>query len=270
MDLFKIMNYREIIRNKIKENEDLRGYQKQLAKAGGCQPSYLSQVINSHVHLTADQAAGFCESWGFNEDETDYFIGLVLYERSNSRPFKRNILNKLSRLREKYQRISEHFDDAQKLRVNEHLIEYFNTWYFSAVNTLLTIPEFQAIEKIAYHLGLKEELVRKCVDKLVEMGFAVKDGENRWKTLPFHLYLTEETPLRIAYHANWRQQANRRMQMSEKQGVHYSVVASLSRSDFEVLQTKICDLIKESRYTIASSKEELIICFLCDFFPVQF
>jgi uncharacterized protein (TIGR02147 family) len=269
MDVFKIVSYRDIIKEKVKENGFHRGYQRQLAEAGQCNPSYLSQVINSHVHLTTDQAAGFCDSWGFTEDETDYFIGLVLFERSNSNPFKKSTLIKLTKLREKYLKISERFEDAEKLRANEHLMEYFNIWYFSAINTLLTIPEFDSVAKIACHLGLKEDLVQKCVDKLIEMGFASKDGENL-KALPFHLYLTEDAPMRIAYHANWRQQANRRMQMMEKQGIHYTAVASLSKDDFEILQTKIYDLIKQSRDTVSKSKEEMIACLICDFFPVQF
>jgi uncharacterized protein (TIGR02147 family) len=272
MDIFAISNYRDIIRQYVKSNKNERGYQKILAKAAGCQPSYLSQVLNSHVHLTPDQGGGFCDFWGFDEDETDYFINLILLERSSSGYLKRNLERKISELREKKLNFSERFkkmENALETMETNVLVEYCSSWYWVAVHVLLTIPGYQSPEKIASHLGMSEGFVKKCLERLVEMNIIAKT-EDGWQPLKENLHIPKESPLLISYHTTWRQQALRRIQNYEKDDVHYTAVHSLSVKDYEKLRNKIIDLIDESRHIVVPSKEEMLVCFLCDFFPVKF
>ena len=81
--MFDLDDYKAVLRTQIDRNRSVRGYQKKLSEACRCHTSFISQVINSHLHLTPDHAADMCVFWGFNDLQTDYYSTLVEYNRAS-------------------------------------------------------------------------------------------------------------------------------------------------------------------------------------------
>src|SRR4051812_8836100 len=99
MKVFAASNYRQVMQEKIREGGAVRGYQARLAEAAGVHSSYISRVLADRVELTPDQAASLARFWNFDGDETDFFIDLVLLERSASKDFRARLGRRLEVVR---------------------------------------------------------------------------------------------------------------------------------------------------------------------------
>ncbi|RZA13814.1 MAG: hypothetical protein EOP10_29155, partial [Proteobacteria bacterium] len=91
-------SYREIILEKIRDNKSIRGYQSLMATAALCHSSFFSHVLKGESQLTPDQASGLCDFWNLTRNETEYFLTLVNYERSNSDSLKSKLKLRLDEL----------------------------------------------------------------------------------------------------------------------------------------------------------------------------
>jgi len=127
--MFNFTDYKNLMREKIKENQHVRGYQTSLAKGAGCQRSFISQCINSHIHITPDHAAGLGKFWGFDEDESEYFLELVNYARSGSKQLKSIIKRKLGRLKKKQEDLSQRYKKP-RVTIGENEARYYSTWFW--------------------------------------------------------------------------------------------------------------------------------------------
>jgi len=65
-NVFNHLDYKDFLKIQIEENHEAYGYKSRLAKAANCQKSFLSQVLNSHIHLTPEHAVGLCQFWKFS------------------------------------------------------------------------------------------------------------------------------------------------------------------------------------------------------------
>jgi hypothetical protein len=55
-------------------------------------------------------------------------------------------------------------------------------------------------------------------------------------------------------------------QSADPESVHYTVVQSLSKVDFERVKQRLLELIQETARISGPSKEEKLMCLACDFF----
>lgn len=266
MTLFDFEDYRSVIKWQIKTNVSVRGYQTLLAKAAGCQRAFLSQALNSHVHLTPDHAAGLSKFCQFDELETDYFLELVSLERASSPSLKQVIERRIRVLRKQRLNLAERFRTNEPLPENVQAL-YYSSWHMAAIHVMLSIPEFSDINKISQRLHLPAPLVQSTIKTLEELKIVKKTGKG-WIISNKHLYLPKTSPFTSANHINWRQRAIENIQSQDTEAIHYSVVSALSIADIEKFRELILKCIEDTRKIVEPSPEEEVICFTCDFFKV--
>ena len=264
MTLFAITDYRTFIREKINENQKIRGYQARLSKAAGVHGSYISRVLNSHVHLTSDQAANLAEFWRLDAEETDYFLDLVLLERSTSSALKARIGQRLSAIRRSRENLAKRFSGAHALN-SENRGVYYSAWYFSAIHMLLTIPEFRTAQKISARLLLHPELVQQVLETLGKMGLA-ESSNSQWRTLQTDVHIAEQKMWARIHHSHWRQKSALKIQEVDPAAVHYSGVHTMSKADALKLKHEVLRFLEQSRKMIAPSPEERLVFLCCDFY----
>ncbi len=95
-NVFEAQTYIDVIRQSLKDNEAVRGFQSRLSEAAGCTTSYFSRVLCGRYHLNLEQAFALCQFWKLDEKETAYFLLLVLRARSSSPGLKAQIESYLS------------------------------------------------------------------------------------------------------------------------------------------------------------------------------
>ena len=148
--------YKAHILETVSQQGTRRGYRTQLATAAGCHTSFLSQVLNTHVHLTPDQALGLCQFWSFRPSETDYFLALVQRDRSGSYLGRDYYQRKIEELIEDSQDLSRQVRDPEMPPSLSPEI-YYSSWYHAAVFVLLSLPQVNSAEAIQEWLSLSRK-----------------------------------------------------------------------------------------------------------------
>ncbi|MBI3558478.1 MAG: DUF4423 domain-containing protein [Deltaproteobacteria bacterium] len=266
MSLFHTTDYKEVLRKKIEENPGERAYKSSLAAAAGCQLSFLSQVLHAEVQLTPDHAMGLAVHWGLNEDEREYFMGLVQHSRAGSKLLKSALEKKLDAIRARQENLSQRYKKPS-LSPGERETLYYSAWHWSAIHILITIPRFQSASAIAERLSLPQSVVEQALITLESMGLALKRGKH-WVASQADIHLPKESLLNSIHHANWRNRAISDSQTRSKESIHYTAIHSLSRADFEQVKGLILNLIDSTRKIVGPSKEEELISVCLDCFKV--
>jgi uncharacterized protein (TIGR02147 family) len=266
MSAFQHQDYKNVLREKIHENQGVSGYKGKLAEAAGCQRAYLSQVLSSHVQLTPDHAAGLALFWGLSALERDYFMELVNHARAATPALRRLIESRLEVMKDKQNSVSGRIGKP-RIESIQLQSQYYSSWHYSAIHILITIAKYRTPSAIAERLSLSEDIVAAALTVLEQMGLA-KRAKGGWIPVSFDLHLPKNSPLTNVNHMNWRTRAVQNAQRDGTDAVHFTAVYSLSEKDFQLLRTRMLQFISETRDVALSSSEEDLVSFTCDYFRV--
>ena len=193
MKIFDSFDYKKVLKADISENKDEYGYKSKLATAAGCQKSFLSQVLNGHVHLTPEHALGLARFWKLSERERDYFIALVNFGRAGTKELTDYLKEKLVLMKREHENLGKRFE-APALSLKEDLAStYYSAWHFSAIHIGLTIPSLRSTAKIAKRFHLSEELVQDTLQQLKNLGLAEKRADGSWIATKKSLHLSSDS-----------------------------------------------------------------------------
>lgn len=264
--LFNCLDYKDFIKSRIAAAHPSRGYVGVMAKAAGCQRSYLSQALNSSVHLTPDHAFALSRFFQLNDLETKYFLLLVDHARCGSAGLRKHLQEQMDQIRESQKNLSRRLKTTTTSG-EDHGV-YYSSWHWQAIHYATTIKTLQTAEAIAQRLLLPKSLVVICLNQLITMGLVVfENGRFRHKGDDLHLH--SRSRWISIHHNNWRQRAVLNSQVeSEKHSIHYSSVFSMSRKDFLRLHEETLRFIEHGRQIIGPSNEEELFCFNTDLFEI--
>jgi len=265
MEIFSYQDYRHVIRDKIKENKKIRGYQSLLAKSAGCQRSYFSQAMNGQVQLTPEHALGLAQLWGLNGDEAEHFLDLIHWDRAGSRTLQGYYASRV-KARQKARE-----DVVNRLNLKTSSLEadkmvYYSTWLHGAIHILSSIPQFQTAEAMAQRIQIPVASVIKSLDLLVQLGVVERSASGRYTPKTFHIHLPRSSPWTSVHHAQWRQRANFSVMEGDSEAFHFTGVHSMSRQDFQRLKEMLFQFIEASSSLVKDSKEEELYCLALDLF----
>lgn len=266
LNVFKHLDYKELLREAIDENMSVYGFKSKLADAAGCGRSFFSQVLNSHVHLTPEHALGISKVLELNKSSQEYFIELVHLARAGSPELKEYIHSKLGELKRDYENLINRFS-SDDLKNTADASLYYSHWYYTAIHGMLTIPRFKRVKEIANHLELSESLVQKVLSELQDLGF-VKCSDNSWEVTENNIHVPRDSYFVTLNHANWRKKANENSALRKTESLHFTAVYTMSRQDLEKLKEYVFKLIDESREITEHSKEEEMVNLNIDLYSV--
>ncbi len=265
--LFEFLDYRAWIQHQIEINATTRGYQNLLARAAGCQRSYLSRAIHSQVELTPEHAAGLARHWSFNADQTEYFVGLVNLSRAGTAELRTLIERRLRELAERNLTVTRQIPRSVSLSDESSQLPYYSAWYMAAVHMALTIPELRTESAIARKLRLPTPIIHRALEELEHLGLAQRTGY-QWEATKSNLHLSAGSTVDRLSQSAWRQFIGTRLQEGDSEGLHYSGVHTLSRSDLSRLRTLWLECLRNSRELIAPSPEQELVCLAFDLFAI--
>jgi uncharacterized protein (TIGR02147 family) len=267
MTVFSYLDYKTYLRDLVREQRGVRGYQTLLAEAAGCQRAFISQVLGGSANLTFDHAAGLSKFWNLQMSETEYFFELLQLARAGTSALRTHVRERLERLRAQHSEIStkmksvELADEQQKTR-------YYSSWVYAAVHVLSSIPAYQKDMAIAQRLSLPIALVRKTLSELVEMKL-LNTKAGRWWPTERNLFLPRHSQMVAVHHSSWHMRALADIhEQPGEESLHYSTLHALSLSDIEKFKEMILEFLKETKTLVEPSPEEEIVCFMLDFFKL--
>jgi len=261
MNVYDYTHYLAYLKDCLEANKSNRGFHARLAKAAEMHPSYLSRILHGSIHLTPDQAAGLCNFWNFNRDETNYFLNLVHFARAGSPKLKKILDEDLKATRKKHEDLGSRLP-AEKVDLQEdHL--YYSAWYYCAVHVLLTIPSMQTETALSERLNLPLIQVRKILEALEALNLVIKN-RNKWEPTKNNIHLNNDSWMAALHHINWRTKITDRIQFRNPDDLHYTGVHTLSRSDFNKIKNHLLETLVKVDNIVRPSKEEELCCLLID------
>lgn len=264
-NLFEFDSYKAFIKHKIEENRGaIRGYQSKMADACQCQKAYFSRVLNSNTHLNSEQGHRLVEFWKLGDMEMEYFHSLIEYERAQSDSLRRYLKSRLKSIRDQANDLKSRYraktldeDQSQKL--------YYSTWLMAAVHVITSIPDFSDPVKIANHFSVTLSEVLDCLEKLESMGL-VKKTIHGWRAEKSPIHLSSTSPWNSLHHATWRSKAMLDAQKINRESLHYTVVQSHSKEDYQRIRELLVSSIDKKRKIVDQSEEQVLSCLCIDLF----
>jgi uncharacterized protein (TIGR02147 family) len=263
--MYSARDYREYLQGRVDKSGE-RGIITRMAQALRCQRSHISRVLSGRLHLTMDQAFHMTRFWQMNPEDEQYFMKMVERDRAGDPEYRKKLDKELEAFRESQADISKRLGRSS-IAVIEQQNLYYSAWYWSAIHVLVSIPEFQKVPAIARRLNLPEELVLTCLRALESLGL-VAHQRDTWKFFSASLHLSKDSPMNPIQHGNWRSRAVMCSQRPGEDGVHYTVVQSVSQTDFLKIKELCLKTIDQYAAIAAPSQEEELVCFDLDFFRV--
>ncbi|MGE4132340.1 MAG: TIGR02147 family protein [Bdellovibrionales bacterium] len=262
--VFSFFDYKKFLFHQIQVHAAERGYKSQLAEAAGCQRSFLSQILNTHVHLTPDHALGLAQFWKLDAQATEYFLALVDHARAATPTLKRHLETRLKALKEA-RRDAEVRIRHPELESLEHQAIYYSHWYWSAIHMLVNTDEFRNERALADRLQMPVAMMREALSALREMGL-VEKSKGEWVPTKRHLHATSGSIYSSLHHASWRSKANENMRRRRTSDVHFTGVYSLSRKVREEIEDRVLSLISATGKLVEPSRDEDVACLCIDWF----
>lgn len=266
MRVYECDDYKAYLANKIEENKMVKGYRGFLAEAANCKKSFISQVLNSHVHFTPDHAASLAEFWRLTAAETTFFIDLVLYARAGAPALKKVIHERLQLTKTEQTELSTRLR-WESISDTEIQQTFFSSWYWSAIHVIVAIQKYSSAQAIAARLGLPISLVEDAIEKLSQWKL-IEKTKLGWKVTENKIHLPRASAMNEMNHLNWRHRALTSLQKQESSALHYSMVFALSLEDFEKLKELLLQFLEGAHGLIGPSPSEEIMGFTCDLFRV--
>lgn len=244
-----------------------RGFITQLAQICGCDRTYISQVLNGKADLLPDHLVKLCEYLDMNEKESEYFLYLLLKDRSTTATGKNLFEEKLKKLKDDALDLTNKVQSKKDVEeINEkYKTLYYSNWLYPLIHTLTSIESFQTIESISKKINMSETQVLPFLKTLVEMNLVAKKN-NKFIHSGNNLYLARESAQIYSLHLQTRLESVRRSY--EKKDIHFTNIFAVSLEDVDKLRSQILSLIEEHRKSVHNSGSEVVGVFNCDFFTV--
>lgn len=266
LSIFDHFDYKKYLVLALNAENHPRGVRSRLAEELGCEPAFISRVLNGNAHFSQENALTISEFLKHSSAESEFFILLLLMNRAGSKTLKDFYTKLIEKIRRSRQEISQRVRSSEELSL-QNQVTYYSSWYYAAIHTLLLIPGFSEKNKIYDYLKIPKETVSLALDFLVRSGL-VKETQGKYHTVHSRLHLGRQSPLISKHHANWRNQALQSVERGNKEGLHYSGPICISHRDSETIKELLLELTEKVEKIVKPSKEESVHCLNFDFFEI--
>ena len=244
-----------------------RGEKSRIAQALRCHMAYISQVLNGAADLSLEQAESLNAYLGHSDEESDFFLLLVLYGRAGTASLREYHSRKIARTLEERRNLKNRLKFKKTLPIEDQAI-YFSAWYYSAIHLLLQIPEFQTKEKISFYLKLPLNQVTQVLEFLESIGLATQ-SHGKYKTGEVSIHLASDSPMIARHHSNWRMRTIQAIDRNDPAELHYSSVVSIAKKDAAQAHAIMTRAIEQVRTLVReSAPEDSLFCYCLDLFEV--
>jgi uncharacterized protein (TIGR02147 family) len=264
IDVFESQDYKHYLRSKVGGPNQKKGVKSAMARALGCQPTYITHILSGHANLSLEQAEVLNSFFAHTKEEGQVFLLMVLRDRAGTHTLKTGFQEQIDQILANRLVLTKRLGHRNALSEEDRAV-FYSAWYFLATQIGLTIPEWRTHEAIAENLGLSSARSAEILQFLCEAGLAEKKGS---------LFHPTETLIRLGkdshhilkHHTNWRVKAIESLENEKPTDLHYSGVVSLSESDVLRIKNSLMEQLKENLKVISESKEEHLYVLNIDFF----
>lgn len=251
--IYKYTDYKKIIRYKTKEQQITFTA---LAEKCRMQKSFLSMVLNQEMHLSEEQAFYVAEVFGFNRDETEYFLLLLQLARASTAKFSPYIKSKIHQIRHEKQKLKDRLSPKTiKLNESNHIAyyDYYLNPLVQSIHMLLVIPKYQtSLQAIADRFSTTCEAVEKALSTLQKLGVVVHQA-GRYESIIKSVHCDNGSQLSEQNHINARLQALQKKFLLAQHDYRFSAMISTDNTVKQKIVEEIKDMLSRCQALMQDS-----------------
>lgn len=267
MSPFDFTSYRAYLDKLCATEGKSRGFRAGLARAAGCQASYLSQALGGKAHLTEDHLAGIAAHLSLPPEETDYLLLLLRFEKAGTEKLRQHLKARIQESRKEGAAMKNKVRAKEAKLSEKDLGLYASSWIPGAVHLLTSDPAHGTVDAITRRLSLPAAKVTETLHFLERIGL-VQRSKQGWSYLAGSLHIPKASPWHSALQASRRELADRSVALGREGSLHFSSVFTLSASDLAELRRIAERMIEDSHKLIGGSGTDSLAAICVDVFEV--
>jgi len=230
-------HYKEFIRAWI-ENRPMggRGELKKMASHLGVHTTLLSHVINGEKDFSHEQLIELSGYLGLSPFEVEYLYVLHARDRAGTYGLQQFHDKKLKELKMQALKIKNRVKVGKSLGLKEKQI-FYSSYLYCALRLLSAIPKFQTIDGLMEKTGIERKRLIEVIDFLLECGLIVEEN-GFYNYGPKSTHISEEDPLVLNHHKNWRLKALEKMEGTRAQHDQLFFTMPVVLTEVEAVQIK--------------------------------
>lgn len=265
LDLFSFRDYRTYVSAwlddaRVKKSSNLSRLSGQI----GVHTSFLAHVLAGDKNLSFEQATELSEALQHTDLERDFFFALLQLERAGTQKLKKYWQEKKQEILKKREALKSRVGAHHELTEEDRAV-FYSSWLYVAIFVATDIDGGQTLEQIAERFRLTRSKAQEVLAFLVRTGICVSKGA-RFSMGKAVIYLTNDSPLVVKHHTNWRLRALQKMDTREDTELFYTSPMSMSKADFSRIRELLAKAIEESLAICKDSKSEEVVNLNIDFF----
>lgn len=266
MQVWDFLNYRKYLLSRLGPEGSRSGSRKELAAAIQVHTTYVSQVLKGKAEFSLEQAEAINTFFGHTEEEGEYFILLLLQDRSGSAKLKKRFESKIQKMRDERLNISKRLqaDTAISEKDRER---FYSSAIYGAAHVLCSLPQYRTVASLAEALQIPKVRVAEIVDFLLRIG-VMKTEKDQLVPGPRHVHLGNESEMILKHHINWRMHCISNLQFLDKEDLHYSACLSISHDDAFRVKEALLETLKKTVSIVGESKIETGYVLNFDFYKL--
>ncbi len=246
MEIWEFDDYVSVIKRKLQDNSDIKGYQTLVARAGGFHASHFSIVLSGKAHLSLEQAIAVCNFWGFDYNTTEYFLTLVSLAKSGTEKLKAHFRARIKELRAQ----QKGAEDSSLLAVHSLLsqddsIFLWANWQCAAISAALDLSsKARTVPWIAERLRLPKLLVQSTLSRMQRLELVKELPNEEWGNIGGFFRKAPPSEFSDLFHRSVRQLTGLGAEGSLSElSLHKSAFGSVSRKKAQQMRDKLQELL---------------------------
>ncbi len=243
-----------------------KGAKLTLAQALGCQPGYITQILQAKAQISLEQADRFADFIAMPAAARRYWLAIVNLGRAGSESLRSFYLQERERLRGEQRLLKNRFSHDVVLSPADQAV-YYSSWHYAAIYVSVSLPGCDSEEGLAKHFRLPLSKVNAVVEFLVEIGLFKRVGD-KLAIGPTQVFLGSDSPMITKHHTNWRMRAVESLDHYRGHDLHYSSVVTLSHHDAGAVREILIKAVEEIRAVVKASPHEATYSYAVDLFDL--
>lgn len=265
--IYEYKSYKQFILDWIANTpNEGRGQRKLIAEAIGCQNPFITHVLAGDYQFSAEQAEACARYMGLNDADTEFFILLVLKQRSGTKTLENLFAKQISNRCEQHAVLKKRLNIKDTMPLEDQMI-YYSSWHYATIHMALMIPELQNVTGLTRYFNLPPQRIISVLQFLVDNNLIEQKGSS-YKIKKSILHLEKDSPILTQHHTHWRLRAIEAIQTAKQDDLHYSGIMSLSHDDYEWVREKLAMLLEQVVERLGPSKDEKLATLCFDLFQI--
>jgi uncharacterized protein (TIGR02147 family) len=273
MNTFKYLDYRSAIADFLQESKD-NGVSiniSKLAEKIRVQKTYVSRVLRKQAHFSSDQIYACAAALGFGQEETDYLILLMEYDRTALKDRKRFLLDRIHDKQAEKRNIQDHVSATMhSTTIEQNYVEYYLDPYMPVVYMHLLIPEYaRDPQKIRTIIPVPPEQLKSILGTLERLKLVERGADQRsYRVTVNNLHLPKQSPLSFPAEQLTRMMAFEHMRKIPKdKRFYYSATFTADESTRAYLHDEFLQYLQRANARINPAPSEAAYHIAFELFP---